>query len=159
MKLIVTLLSCLFIGWATTDVQNTDNLFSRVDEVFEQQEPAWKIERQYPSNTSDPVSHNVVYRSKMGQASIEISVWKKEQDARDVFVGQVIAFDNTAGKNKLKRSLPNVGDENFIWTNPSSTGWPTIMIRKARILVHVFAPNVSIAKRFAGHVLKQIDAS
>jgi hypothetical protein len=59
----------------------------------------------------------------------------------------------------MKRSLPKVGDENYMWTNPHSTVWPTIKFRKGRILVTVFAPTVAIAKRFAYHVLKEIDAS
>ena len=157
MKLIVTF--GLLLSLTTTATQHTDKLFSRVDQVFEQEEPAWQVERVYPSSTSDPVSHNVVYRSKMGQAAIDIRVWKREQDARDVFGGEVIAFDNTAGKRMLKRSLPNVGDENYMWTNPPSTTWPTIMVRKGGALVRVFAPTVPIAKRFVEHVLKQIDAS
>jgi len=158
MKLITTLLF-LVMSLTAAAAQNADNLFSRIDQVFQLKEPDWKVERVYPTSTLDPVTHDVVYRSKMGQATIDVSVWRREQDAREVFRGQVIAFDNTAGKKRLKRSLPNVGDENYLWTNPRSTAWPTIKLRKGRILVSVFAPTVPIAKRFADHVLKQIDAS
>jgi hypothetical protein len=155
--LVTTFMLYSVMSLTATAPQEVDNLFSKVDHVFQQKEPAWKIERVYPTSTSDPVTHGVVYRSKMGQAAIDVSVWRREQDARDVFSGLVIAFDNTAGNQKLKRSLPNVGDENYMWTNPRNTAWPTIKFRKGRILVTVFAPNVTIAKRFADHVLKQIE--
>src|SRR5262245_35459346 len=81
MKLIVAMF-CLLISLTATAAQTAYNLFSRVDQVFEQTEPAWKVERVYPNNTSDPVEHNVVYRSKMGQASIGIRVLRREEDAR-----------------------------------------------------------------------------
>jgi hypothetical protein len=160
MKLVFSII-LLVLGLSAQEMSPKEKpeLFSRVERVLRQREPAWQIERIYPSHTSDPITQDIVYRSRMGQASIDISIWRREQDAQDVFGGETIAFDNTAGKKKVKRSVPKIGDENHIWTSPNSSAWPVLKFRKGRILVSVFAPTVTIAKRFAQYVLEQIEAS
>lgn len=159
MKLVISILT-LTIGLIAQDIalKEKPELFSRVERVIQQNEPAWRVEKVYSNFTSDPITQDIVYRSKRGQASVDISIWRREQDAKDVFGGHSIAFDNIVGKKKVKRSLPGIGDENFIWTNPNSSAWPVIRVRKGRIVVSVFAPTVTIAKKFMHHVLGQIDA-
>jgi hypothetical protein len=139
--------------------QEKQELFSKIEQIFQKKEPTWKVERIYPGNTSDPITESIVFRSRIGQAAVDISIWRREEDAHDVFTGQSLAFDNIRGKRVLKSSLPKLGDENHIWTNPGSRAWPTIKFRKGNILVTVFAPSVAIAKRFAHHVYNQLPAS
>jgi hypothetical protein len=78
------------------------------------------------------------------------------KDAHEMFSGQVIAMDNTRGTKALKRDLTNLGDENYVWTNPHGETWPTIDFRKGNVFVSVFAPTVPVAERFAHFVLDQI---
>ena len=132
-------------------------LFVRVERVFQEKEPAWKLQSIIPSRTTDPLQETIVYRSKQGEASIGIRIWRREQDARESFAGLAIAYDNIRGKNAVKRTLPALGDENYIWTHGRRSVWPTIMIRKGRTEIQVFAPNVVTAKRFARNVVAQID--
>jgi hypothetical protein len=149
------LITCLSNNIAA---QEKPELFSNIERVFREKEPAWKVERIYPSNTSDPLMQSIVFRSRKNQASIEVSIWKREKDARDVFAAHSIVFSDTMGKRMVKSRLPSLGDENYIWTHRSSTAWPTIKFRKGTIIVNVFAPSVAIAKRFALHVSEQIAA-
>jgi hypothetical protein len=149
-----------FLPFSTgTIAQEKPELFSRIERVFHEKESAWKVERIYPANTSDPIKQSIVLRSRKGQASVDISIWRRAQDAQDVFGGQSVAFDNTAGKKKVKRILSLVGDENYIWTNRGSSAWPMMMFRKGNIVVSIFAPTVAIAKQFAQYVLKEMAAS
>jgi hypothetical protein len=138
--------------------QEKPELFSKIERVFKEKEPAWKVEKNYPSSTSDPIKQDIVFRSGKDQASIQITIWKREQDAKDVFTSESNGFNNTMGRRMIKNNLPGLGDENHIWTNRGSEAWPMLNFRKGNIDVTVFAPSVTVAKRFAQHVLEQITA-
>ena len=144
---------------SSTTAQEKPELFSRIERAFHEKEPAWKVERVLSGQQSDPIKQSIVFRSRKGQASVEINIWKRTQDAHDVFGGQSLAFHNSFGKKKVKRSLPLVGDENYVWTNPGSSARPMMMFRKGNIIVSIFAPTLTIAKRFAQYVLDEIAAT
>lgn len=137
--------------------QEKPELFSKIERVFQQREPAWKVERSYPGSTSDPLTQSIVFRSGKNQASITVNIWTREKDAQNVFTAESTAFDNTMGKRMVRGSLPNLGDENHIWTHHGSAAWPTVKFRKGNINVTVFAPSVAIAKRFSQHIFEQMD--
>ena len=158
-RVMLCLLLILVASSAGTTAQEKPGLFLRIERVFREKEPVWKVERIYPSNTSDPITQSIVFRSGKGQASVDISIWRREQDAQDVFNGESIAFDNTAGKKKVKGTVRKLGDENHIWTNRGSSAWPIVKFRKGSIVVSVFAPTVAMAKKFAQYVLEEIAAS
>jgi len=155
MPLTLCILLVISSGWAQYALPKPE-LFVKVERVFREKEPAWKLERITPSQTTDPLLETIVYRSRQGQASISISIWRREQDARESFAGMSTAYDNIRGKTALKRTLPALGDENYIWTHGRSSKWPTIRFRKGNVEVQVFAPNVTIAKAFARYVVEQI---
>lgn len=90
------------------------------------------------------------------QALIEVSIWKREQDARQIFDGDVIVMDRTVSKHASRVRLPHLGDDNYMWTNPHSDAWPTIDFRKGTVLVTVFAPSVVTAKRFAQRIMEEM---
>lgn len=113
----------------------------------------------YVKNASDPFHQSIVFRSGKNQAAVDVSIWRREKDAQDVFAGESIAFSNTMGKRMVKSKLANLGDESHIWTNRGSTAWPTINFRKGNVNVTVFAPSVVVAKRFARHIFEQLAAS
>jgi hypothetical protein len=139
--------------------QEKPELFTRIERAFQEKEPTWKVESSYVSDSSDPIGQSIVFRSADGQASVEVNIWKREKDAQDDFAALSIGFDSTMGKRMVKGALPNLGDENHIWTLPDSTAWPTIRFRKGKVNIVIFAPSVTIAKRFAQHVLEQLSVS
>lgn len=143
--------------WDTSIAQENPELFSKIEEVFRRREPGWKVKRNLHGQTRDPLVESItLLRAGKRQASIEILMWRRLEDAKEVFAGQVVILDNTRGPTAVRRSLPNVGDENYMWTNPQSTFWPTIYFRRGRVLVSVFASTATVADRFARHVLEQI---
>jgi hypothetical protein len=148
-----TLLFIALCGQPSFAQRQKLELFSKVESAFKQREPAWKIE---DILNQTPQHESITFRQGKRQAAIELDSWNTPQDAHGVFGGVVIAFDNTRGKHAVKTTLPKLGDENYMWTNRGSDAWPTIYLRKDRVVVTVFAPSVPIARRFAQHVLEQI---
>ena len=132
-------------------------LFVRIEKVFREQEPRWKVESITVVSETDPYHQTIVVRDGKLQAAIDVSIWKRVKDAQDVFAGESIAFDNIRGGKASKSRIPNLGDENHLWTNRHSTAWPTIKFRKGNINVVVFAPTLATARRFAQRVMAQID--
>ena len=139
--------------------QEGPDFFSKIAKVFKEKEPAWKVESVNKGDTTDPVRQSITFRSDEGQANVDVTVWEKEKDAREVFAAETLAFDNGMGKRMEKASVSELGDEGHIWTNPGSRAWPMLSFRKGKINVRVFAPSVDVAKRFARHVLEQMPAS
>ena len=136
--------------------QEKPELFSKIEQTFKEKEPAWKIESVLQGQTFDPLHESITFRAGKQQAAIEISIWKRLKDAQEVFAGGVMAFDNIRGKQVIKRHIPNLGDENWMWTNPGSDAWPMIYIRSGSVYVTVYAPSVPIAKRFAQRVIERV---
>ena len=127
-------------------------LFSKVEAAFKQHEPVWKIEN---INEQTPGHWSFAFRNGKRQAAVDLMIWNSPQQAHEIFDGQVIAFENQRG-HAVKRTVANLGDENYMWTNRGSEAWPTIMFRKGSVFVTVFAPSVTIARRFAQHVIEQV---
>jgi hypothetical protein len=140
--------------------QEKPELIMDVEPVFQEKETKWKVERvNVHVNNYDPFTQEMTFRSGSFQAAISVSIWRREIDAHDVFQGTSIAFSQSGGAKKIKRRLPNLGDENYIWTNPHNTAWPTIYFRQGNVQVSVFAPSVAVAKRFARHIADQIPSN
>jgi hypothetical protein len=156
-KQIGLILSILCLAGAAL-AQDKPQLVTRVEQVFREKEPTWKIEDIYVSDTLDPFAQRFALRSGKNLMLVEISIWKREKDAQDVFAAESIAFDNIRGKGIVKSRLADLGDENYIWANRGSPALPWIIFRKGKIEVAVYAPSVTVAKRFARHVLEQMAA-
>jgi hypothetical protein len=150
--------------------QQRPELFSNVDRVFREKEPAWKVEERLPTDTSDPVQHRLIFSSRRGRASVDVDIWRREADARDVFTATSLAIDNSAAfvseslgrrvdDKKIKSSLPELGDENYMWEYKDHPRRVTIQFRRGSVVVRVDAPTEAVAKRFARHVFEQLAAS
>jgi len=146
----------LLISAGTSWAQEKPDLFERIQRVFQEQEPSWKIDQVYPTSTTDPLTLDVALRrGKQRRASVNIAVWRRKKDAQGAFEGICIALDNSRRK-ALKSSVPHLGDENHMWVDQRNRRWPLIQFIKGSTIVGVFAPTVPIALRFARHVLKEL---
>jgi hypothetical protein len=138
--------------------QEKPPLFEEVERAFREKEPRWKIERLDVKGEIDPLVQNIVFRAGRQQALVRIVIWKNVKDARDTFLATLIAKGNMNRRTKRHR-LPGFGDESYIWTHSGSDAWPTIDFRRGGVNVTVFAPSTAIAKRFARHILGQINTN
>jgi hypothetical protein len=137
--------------------QSQPQLFTDIERVLREKEPQWKTERVSVKTETDPLGLDIVLRAGKQQAAIAVNLWAREKDAHDVFVAHATVMSNTR-KGSRRSRLPNLGVENYIWTNPGSAAWPTLHFRQSRVHVTVFAPSITVAKRFARHILAQISA-
>lgn len=151
------------------DAQEKPGLFSKVEKALREKEPAWKVEELIPGDTSDPLNRRIILRSGRGRASVDIFIWRREEDARDVFTATSFAIDNSAtfvseslGRKTedktIKSSLPRLGDENHMWTYTNYPRQVIVQFRKGNVIVRVDSPLEGAAKRFARHVFEQIAA-
>jgi len=142
------------LGGQAVFAQQKLELFRKVEAVFKQREPAWKVEQ---INQLVSYQESITFRNGDRQARVEVMKWDSTPHAHETFDGLVIAFDNVHGKHAVKTTLANFGDENYMWSNLGKYSWPTIYMRRGIVVVMVFAPSIPVAKRFAQHVLEQID--
>ena len=136
--------------------QDKPDLFLRAEAVFKAKDPRWKIEKIYSPTSDDPFSESIVLRSEEGQASVQLTIWKRLEDAVSTFDGESIGFDRGMGKRMEKSILPNFGDTNHFWTNAASEAWPTLKFRKGTVLVTVFGPSIKTVKSFGHEMLELI---
>ncbi len=149
--------------------QGKPELFSKVDRVLREKEPAWKVEEFIPGDTSDPVWQRVIYGSRGVRSSVDIEIWRREKDARDVFTAESFAIDNDAFVSEAlgrkiddkpsKSSLPGLGDENYMWAYKGYPRRVIIQFRKGNVIVRIDSHSEVVAKRFARRVFEQIAAS
>ena len=133
--------------------QDIPPLAKKLEKVFEEKEPKWKIERPYVQ-MSPPVMH-----LKSADGDVLIYFWLMDDllDAREVFNGEVIALGNILGTRKREIKLSSFGDDNRLLSDRSGR-IAQLLFRKDKIFIKVAAPSNEIAKRFARYVFDQIVA-
>lgn len=102
----------IFCSTGSIPAQEKPRFIAEIERVFQEKEPQWKVESRNVQSGLNSFHQETVFRSGRFQAAVAISLWSREKDARDVFEGTVIAFDNTV--RRTKKSLPNLGDENYM---------------------------------------------
>jgi hypothetical protein len=154
LALLLTISCCpAFIIAQETSKQDIPPLAKKLENVFEEKEPKWKIERPYVQ-MSPPVMH---LRSVDGDVLIYFWIMDDELNAKAVFDGEVVALGNILGTRKKEIKLPDLGDDNRL-SRDRSGSFATLVFRKDKTFIKVAAPSEVIAKRFAGHVFDQIVA-
>lgn len=149
--LLTLVLLCLSPCVAAT-AQEKPELVTRLERVFAQKEPRWKLDRKHVQ-TSPPVLH---LKSAQGDALIHVFIADSEGSAKDLFVGNTVAFGNTMGARGRRSKLPEFADENLMFTGFVVGGVTSIHFRRGTIYIQITAPSQTTAKRFARHVMEQI---
>ena len=131
--------------------QEVPPIAKKLEKVFEEKEPKWKIERPYVQ-MSPPVMH-----LKSAQGDILIYFWLRDSDknAKDIFDGNANALRNMLGKRKRESKLSYFGDDNFLMSD-NRGGFVHLDFRKGSVYISVVAPSEPIAKKFANYVMEQI---
>jgi hypothetical protein len=145
------ILLTMFCWPLCTLAQEVPPLAKKLEKVFEEKEPKWKIERPYVQ-MSPPVMH---LKSPQGDVLIYFWLMDSERTAQEVFDGHVIGFGNILGKRKKETRLTNFGDDNRLLSDTSGR-FADLSFRKGKICIGVSAPSVAIAKKFAQYVMEQV---
>lgn len=131
--------------------QEVPELAKKLEKVFEENEPKWRIERPY-RQMNPPVMH---LKSAQGDILIYFFIQDSEQSAKDVFDGNLIALGNTLGKNKKETKLTSFGDDNRLISD-SSGRFADFFFRRGNTYISVLAPTDVIARKFGQYAMKQL---
>ena len=141
-------------------VQKTPPLFDHLHQAILEQEPKWQIERKV-----NPESKYMSIRLKSGKNRIALmlDILGSDKEAAEMFKNwdreiSHPTLQTPIEANRVKSSLPSLGDENHLWSSPSHKG-ATILFRKKNTFVMVFGSFENDVKRFALLVSNQLAAT
>src|SRR2546421_9059466 len=132
--------------------QELPPLVKRLEKMFAQTEPRWKLQRPYVQS-NPPVMH---LKSAQGDALIYVFITQSDKAASELFEGGTIAFGNTMGAHGRKTVLPKFADQNYIFTGFVVGGTTSIHFRQGNVYIEVIAPTQVTTKRFAQRILDEI---
>ena len=146
----VILVSILLSALYSAAAQETQPLFEHLQQAILEREPKWQIERKVNSNSR----HMSIYlKSGKKRIALMVDILRSDQQAADMFESWVREISDPSLQtpleaNRVKTSLPSLGDENHLWASPSHTA-ATILFRKKNAFVMVFGSVEDDVKRFA----------
>jgi hypothetical protein len=149
--LLLVLFFLVVFSPAVSNAQEKPALVVRVERALKRNQRIWKVERTDVSEVSSPPIYFIYLRSGGITWDIDLIIASTEEQAR----GNLEGFSLSLGQMKgvRKRSLPKLGDENYLWTGRIIQ--PTIMFRRGTLYVHIAAPTATIAERAARLILAQ----
>ena len=155
MRIIALVLLVLFLH-ANVLGQGDSTLLARIESSILKEEPRWKLVRK----TSTRTEQYFGFYWKSGKSSVYVLVafYGSPKEASNG-LKNLPDFLEDGGLRMvvLPSTIPNLGDENFVWEDCCDKRFTGVDFRKGKVVVHVNAPSIEIAQRFASHVAKTLD--
>lgn len=152
---LLSLLMFLLSISTTGRAQESASLFTRLEGSIEKKELAWKLVRKQVRKNSNSVFYE--WRSGKQSVGVLILVHASLEGAIRTYKG--LRFDFEAHGLKmviLQATVPNLGDENYLWEDDNSKEITGIDFRKGKVFVHVSTRSMETAKRFALNIADEI---
>lgn len=155
MKRLLLLLSLAVIVVFPAHISGQENpsWVTQVERVLEEKEPRWRIAEKDVRNVRGYFHEAIILKSGAFRADVTITILESPERAAEQFEGERIAFTNILEKDAAKSTLEGLGDENFMFTGKGRRKYGNIFFKQGSVIVHVFAPAVETAKRFAKYVV------
>lgn len=141
-------------------VQKTPPLFDQLHQLILEREPKWQIERKVNSNSK----HTSIYlKSAKNRIALMVDILGSDKEAAQMFENwdreiSDPSLQTPIEANRVKSSLPLLGDENRLWASPSHKA-ATILFRKKNAFVMVIGSYENDVKRFARLASDQLAAT
>ncbi len=138
--------------------QDNSALLAQIKSSIVKTEPKWRLVRKQQTKRGDYVGYDL----KSGKSSVYIFVafYKSTKDAANGLRNLPCLFEEGGLRmTVLPTTIPNLGDENYTWEDCCDKRFKGIAFRKDKIVVHVDAPSIEIAQRFASHVAEALAAN
>ena len=141
-------------------VQKTPPLFDQLHQAILEQEPKWQIERKVNPNSR----HMSIYlKAGKNRIALMVDILGSDKEAAERFENWDREISDTSLQtpieaNRVKNSLPLLGDENHLWASPSHKA-ATILFRKKNAFVMVIGSFENDVKSFALLVSDQLAAT
>ena len=129
---------------------------TNVENTIKTKEKRWKLSNILGSGTPDQYSESFRLTARGVTGSVSIQAYTILRNPIETFEGFVIVTDNTLGRRSRKVSLPNFGDEAFIWEPGGGASHTIVQFRKGKTFVNVYMPGKETALRIARHVLEHV---
>jgi hypothetical protein len=139
----------------TSRAQDSTSLFTRVEASIGKKEQAWKLVRKQVRKNSN----SVFYEWRSGKQSVGVLIFVHASLAGAIRTYNGLRFDFEAHGLKmviLQTTLPNLGDENYLWEDDNNREVTGIDFRKGKVFVHVSTRSMEIANRFALNIANEI---
>lgn len=138
-----------------TRAQTSADVFSHIAQAIKENEPAWKLIRKRTYKNSDSVLFE--WKSKKRTVGALIRFHASSAEAIRTYQGINLDFE-AHGLTMLKSrdSVPNLGDQSYVWEDSSNRNKRGVDFRKGKAFVHVSAQSIEIAQRFAAYIAAEI---
>lgn len=135
--------------------QDSAILFTRLEASIDKKEPSWKLARKQVRKSSNSVFYE--WRSGKQSVGILILVHPSLESAIRTYKGLRYDFEAHGLKMAiLPTTVPNLGDENYLWEDENNKEITGIDFRKGKVFVHVSTRSMEIAKRFALNIADEV---
>lgn len=145
------------IGNAAVFAQDEPRLFGRIESSIKENEPRWKLQRRQLTNGG----RATLYRWSSDSSAVHVFVFvlSSSEEATQEFKSLPSVMEADGIKMRvLDKTVPGLGDENYLWEGYYDKSAKGVDFRKARVIVHISATSSDIAKRFAEHIAEVISS-
>jgi hypothetical protein len=156
MKSLIFVAALLLCNYSSSlYAQDGLSLMEKLERVTKEKEPQWNLDRKLPGEKL------VVLRWSSNEARVfmSITVTDSPGKAREIYESSVGRLNEQLGTKGTKSTVPNLGEENQMWTGYNNDGSAAMQFRQGKVHVLLFAPSEDVAKRFARYVADLIPSS
>ena len=138
--------------------QGNSALLAQIESSIAKTEPKWKLVRKPQTKKGDYVGFD--WKSGKSSVSIFIAFYGTTDEAANGLRNFPSLFEEGGLRmTVLPTTIPNLGDENYTWKDCCDKRFTGVDFRKGKVVVHVNAPSIEIARRFASHIAEVITAN
>ena len=139
--------------------QDCRTLTAQLDRLRQEREPAWTVARKGVVDANYASVHLKAGKERIG---IMIMILRSAEEATECFKSwnneiSDPELQTPIEANRLKGSIAELGDQNYLWSCPSHTA-ATILFRQRNAFVMVIGTSENAAQRFALLVAEQLAA-
>jgi len=135
--------------------QDNSALLAQIESSIAKKEPKWKLVRKPRTKKGDYVGFD--WRSGKSTVFVFVAFYGSTEDAANHFKKLPSFFeDDGLRMTVLPTTIQDLGDENYTWKDCCDKRFTGVDFRKGKIVVHVNAPSIEIAQRFALHIAETL---
>jgi hypothetical protein len=157
--LLLTMLALMPPGrWQTVaTAQKEESLFSRIVRAIELKEPDWKIAQKEERKGAEQKYYNQGWTQ--GDEYVSTSTYQLTDSTAATKAMEEFIHSPVSAPVHI-RKVPDLGDEAYtIGESPyGKKGAGTLVVRRVNIMIRLDASSLETAKRFAKHMLEEVDA-
>ncbi|HVH72142.1 MAG TPA: hypothetical protein VNB49_13665 [Candidatus Dormibacteraeota bacterium] len=133
-------------------------VLAQIESSVAKQEPKWKLVRKTRTRNGQYFGYD--WKAKKSLVAVLVVFYRSSEDAANHFKGFPGLFEENGLKmTVLPTTIPNLGDENYTWKDCCDKRFTGVDFRKGKVVVHVNAPSIEIAQRFASHIAEVLAAN